>query len=151
MDLIQRQRSFPDPFDEFDRLQREINELFDFSAVSGSRGLYDRSVSPALDVLENDGGFTVRVDLPGLNEDDIELSVASGVLTLKGNKKAPQRSGDTRVYRQETWEGSFQRTVSLPSSADPGQVEAELKNGVLEVRIGKKAEAQPKRITLKVS
>jgi HSP20 family molecular chaperone IbpA len=87
MDLLQRRRNTLDPFGEFDRLQREINELFDIGTASGSRGLYDRSVSPALDVLENDDSFIVRADLPGMTGEEIELSAASGVLTLKGNEE----------------------------------------------------------------
>jgi HSP20 family protein len=149
MDLVRWRRSYPNPARELNRLQREINDLFSFSPFPDSRGVFDRSISPALDVLESDDEFSIRCDLPGMKQEEIEISVASGVLTIKGEKKAEEHAEKTRVYRTETWEGSFQRTVSLPAEADSEKIEATLRDGVLTVTVPKRDEAKPKQITLK--
>jgi len=136
-----------DPVQGLERLQREINRLFDFPRSAESRGLFDRTVSPALDVVETADRFVVQVDLPGIDARDIDISVAGNVLTLKGERRARGHKGE--VYRKETWEGSFQRTLSLPAAVDPDRVSASFKEGVLEVSIGKREEARPRRIAVK--
>ena len=82
---------------------------------------------------------------------DIELDVTNNVLSIRGEKRRHE-SGDRDVknYRRETWYGSFQRTLSLPESIDPNKVTAELKNGVLSIRVAKREEHKPKRIGIKV-
>ena len=150
MDLVRWRRGIPNPAREFDRLQREINNLFNFPSYPDSRGVFDRSISPALDVMESDGEFTVRCDVPGMDEKDVDLSFSTGVLTIKGEKKGEKLSDETRVYRKETWEGSFQRTISLPPTADAEKIDATLSNGVLTITVPKKDEAKPKQIELKV-
>jgi len=136
-----------DPAQGLDRLQREINRLFDFPRSVESRGLFDRTVSPAVDVVETADTFVVQVDLPGIDAKDIDISVAGNVLTLKGERKARGHSGE--IYRKETWEGSFQRTLSLPATVDPDKVAASFKDGVLGITIGKREEARPRRIAVK--
>ena len=149
MDLVRWGQDFVDPVRGLDRLQREINQLFDFPRFPGNRGLFDRMVSPAIDLVETADGFVVQADLPGIKLEDIDISIASNVLTIKGEKKPQKESG--RVYRKETWEGSFQRTISLPTTVDPDRIEASFRDGILEVAIPKKEEARPKRIAVKAS
>jgi HSP20 family protein len=150
MDLIRWGSDLADPVRGLDRLQREINQLFDLPRFDESRGLFDRMVSPAIDLIETADGFRVHADLPGIKLEDIDISIASNVLTLKGEKKKSAQESGT-VYRKETWEGSFQRTISLPTTVDPDQIKATFRDGVLEVHIPKKEEARPKRITVKTS
>ncbi|UCF99534.1 MAG: Hsp20/alpha crystallin family protein [Spirochaetaceae bacterium] len=138
-----------EPTSTFDWLQRQINELFDFPRIPESRGLFDRRVSPAIDVIEHADRFTVECDLPGISQKDIDISIASGVLTIKGEKKVEKQSENTKVYRKETWEGSFQRTLSLPTGVDSDKVEATFNNGVLKISLPKREEAKTKRIELK--
>ncbi len=149
MDLVRWQDDFLDPTQGLDRLQREINRLFDFPRSVEARGLFDRSVSPAVDVIETQDAFVVQVDLPGIEPKNVDVSVAGNVLTLKGHRKGVEPKGE--VFRKETWEGSFQRTLSLPASVDPDKVTAVFKDGVLEVTIGKREEARPRRIAVKAS
>jgi HSP20 family protein len=141
--------NFLDQVQGIDRLQREINRLFDFPRGAETRGLFDRTVSPAVDVVETEDGYVVFADLPGIEARDIDISVAGSVLTLKGKRKAAERRGE--VYRKETWEGTFQRTLSLPAGVDPDKVTAVFRDGVLEVTIGKREEARPRRISVKAS
>jgi HSP20 family protein len=149
MDLVRWRSNRYDPVDEFDRLQREINSLFDFAGMADSQGIFDRSISPALDVIETDDELVITCDLPGMKEKDIELSVSAGALTIKGEKKRDAVDEKTRVYRRETWDGSFQRTVSLPPTADTENADAKFVDGVLTVIIPRKEETKPKKIELK--
>ena len=138
-----------EPVGTFDWLQRQINDLFDFPRLPETQGLFDRRVSPAIDVIEHSESFTVECDLPGIDQKDIDITIASGVLTIKGEKKGEQKSEKRRVYKKETWEGNFQRTISLPSSVDADKVEASFRNGVLTVTLPKREEDKAKRIELK--
>jgi len=139
------------PAEELRRLQSEINDLFEFPEVFPGRGIFDRAASPALDMLETEDGYVVYCDLPGISEKNLELSVASNVLTIKGERRCPEIGKDSKVYRDETWEGTFQRTIAIPSAVNNEKIEAELKNGVLRVFIPRREEDKPKQIELKVN
>ena len=138
-----------EPVGTFDWLQQQINDLFDFPRSPEMQGLFDRRVSPAIDVVEHADRFTVECDLPGLDQKDIEISMASGVLTIKGEKKGEKVTEKAKVYRKETWEGSFQRTVALPASVDADKVDASYRNGVLTIELPKSEEARTRKIELK--
>jgi HSP20 family protein len=138
-----------EPLGTFDWLQQQINDLFDFPRFPETQGLFDRRVSPAIDVIEHTDSFTVECDLPGIDQKDIDINIASGVLTIKGEKKTEQKTDDRRVYKKETWEGNFQRTISLPSVVEADKAEASFSNGVLKITLPKREEAQAKRIELK--
>lgn len=149
MNLVRRRNGETNQMTEFDRLRDEINRLFDFDSLPESTGLFDRSFSPSLDVVEHDEEFAVTVDLPGVSEKDIDITVANNVLTIRGEKNQ-EKEENGRYYRKETWSGSFQRTISLPNTVDADKVEAGMKNGVLTVRLPKREEAKPKRISVNV-
>ena len=138
-----------EPVGTFDWLQRQINELFDFPRFPESQGLFDRRVSPAIDVVEHADRFTVECDLPGIDQKDIDISIALGVLTIRGEKKTEKKSEKSKVYKKETWEGSFQKTVSLPTGVDADKVEATFTDGVLKITLPKREEAKTKKIELK--
>src|SRR6056297_911116 len=150
MDLVRwNQRGNLNPMDEFDRLQEEINKLFNLDYQSS--GIFDRTASPAVDVIEKDDSVVVRCDMPGVKKDNLDLSLARNILTIKGEKKSEDHENESKNYRNETWSGIFQRTISLPDSVDPEKVEASLRNGVLELVIGKREEVKPRQIDVKVS
>lgn len=161
MDSVRRgRRSTPrslwDPMGEIDRIRREIDDVFGagpgrvFSNGWNGRGLFDRDVSPALDVIERDEDFIVRVDLPGVDQSDLDVTVANNVVTIKGEKKASTEENDGTLYRKDTWEGSFQRTVGLPAGTDPGGIEAAMNDGVLEITVPKREEAKSRQIAVNV-
>jgi HSP20 family protein len=138
-----------EPVGTFGWLQQQINDLFDFPRIPEMQGLFDRRISPAVDVVEYPDRFRVECDLPGLEMKDIDVSIGSGVLTIKGEKKEEKVSEKAKVYRKETWEGTFQRTVSLPATVDPDKVEATYRDGVLVIELPKKEEAKTRKIELK--
>jgi HSP20 family protein len=138
------------PAEELRRLQSNINDLFDLPELFPRRGLFDRPTSPPLDMLETEEGYMVLCDLPGIDEKSLELSVASNVLTIKGERRSVEKERESKVYRNETWEGSFQRTLAIPSPVAGDNITAELKDGVLKVVLPKREEDKPKQIELKV-
>ena len=138
----------PEPFAEFERLQGELGRLFGLDPWTDSSGLLDRAASLPIDVIDKTDELVVVANIPGIERKDIELSLAANILTLKGEK--PPVEGKKRVFREETWAGSFQRTLSLPDSVDPDKVSAELKDGVLRVAIGKRPELKPRQIAVNI-
>ena len=113
-------------------------------------GLFDRTISPEIDVVETAESLEVYCDLPGVEEKDIDISLASNVLTIKGEKRPPERQVEAKLYRREDWSGAFQRTLSLPKAVELDQVEARLKDGVLNVTLAKRAEARTRKINVQV-
>ncbi len=148
MALIRWGNDLYDPWEDFEKLQNEINDLFNTNRTPESRGLYDRTISPPIDIVENPDDFTVYCDVPGMSIDDLDISITQDILTLKGEKKSDIDKEDEKVYRQETWSGKFQRTLSLPKSVDTNKVDATLKDGVLHIVLPKKEEQKPKQITV---
>ena len=140
-----------DPFaQDFQALQEEINRLFDFSYLPESRGLFDRAsaTSPPMDMMENADSFTVLCELPGVQMKDLELTVAGDSLTIKGRKNGVEVPEGAKVFRRETWNGDFQRTLSLPFSVDASKVEAEISNGLLRIVLPKREELKPRKVKL---
>lgn len=140
-----------DPWEGFRSLQDEINELFDINRTHAPSGLFDRNLSPAMDIVEGDQKFTIRCELPGLDLNDLDLSVVSNVLTIKGEKKDKNDKKQTAYFKKECRSGSFQRTISLPHSADTEKITAVLKDGILHIELPKKEEAKSKQISVKIS
>jgi len=137
-----------DPFQEVDRLREEINRLFESESIPMVRGLYDRPMAPAIDVIEETERFSVICDVPGMKREDIEITLAQGVLTIKGEKKAGKPAEGAHKVREETWNGKFQRTIALPGEVDPTKVGADLTDGVLTVTLPKREEARPRQIAI---
>jgi HSP20 family protein len=150
-----RQRStaparFSDEGDTLFALHREMTRIFDDFARGFGMGLPARfgaaGVWPHVEVNETDKAVTVVAELPGLDQKDVDLSLADGVLTLKGKK---ERESNGALY-SERWHGEFQRSLSVGADVDPDKVTAAFKNGVLTVTLGKRPEAQSqvKRIAI---
>lgn len=145
-----KNRNLYDPWSEMRSLQNEINELFRNDRLPGTSGLFDRNVTPAIDFIEGENEFTVICELPGLEEKDLEVSIASNVLTLKGTKNTEKEQNKGKYYKKESWTGSFQRTLALPHTVDSEKISAQLKNGVLRIVLSKKEELKPKQITVEI-
>ena len=141
----------------FYSLQRNMNRLFDdfysnfgvtsFEPFGESFGAF----SPSVDVTENDREITITAELPGLDENDIEVSLTHNVLTVSGEKKEEKEDKGKNFYRMERSYGSFQRSIPLPVEVESDKVAAKFKKGVLTVTLPKTVEAQKqtKRIPVK--
>jgi HSP20 family protein len=137
---------------EVDSLQSEMNRVFDafFGAngnTSGGNGRMRRWV-PAMDLVEQGDHLVLRADLPGLSEDDIEIEVKDGVLTLAGERKAENQEKADGYYRVERSFGRFSRTLTLPDGIDPDKIAANFDRGVLEVKIPKPEERKAHRVEI---
>ena len=98
--------------------------------------------SPRIDVKESEAAYEISAELPGLEEKDVEITVADGILTLKGEKSAEKEEQDDNYYRKERVYGSFERSFRLPDEVEADKVEANFKNGVLTVGLPKSEEAK---------
>ncbi|MFP4509710.1 MAG: Hsp20/alpha crystallin family protein [Spirochaetaceae bacterium] len=138
------------PGREIARLQDEINRLFDLDTADFAPGIFDRNVAPAVDVRETNDEYIVDVDLPGVSRDQIDISVADNVLTIKGEKTVQEKDNERHVYRCEIWSGSFQRTLSLPKAIDADAVQARMNEGVLTITLPKREEVKARSISVNV-
>jgi len=138
----------PEAFAEFELLRGELGRLFGLDRWADSGGLLDRAASLPIDVIDKAEELVVLANIPGIERKDIDLSLAANILTIKGEKRPAE--GKKRVFREETWAGSFQRTLALPDSVDSDKVQAELRDGVLRVVIGKRAELKPRQIAVNI-
>jgi HSP20 family protein len=152
MALIRR-KNYYNPFRELEDLQRDMNELFNFSLSRGidrDTGLLDGAWSPAIDVHEGKDNYVVKADLPGLKKEDLDITVQNNHLILKGEKKYEESQDSDNAIRTERFYGSFYRSLALPTEVDGDNVKASYKNGTLELTLPKKEEAKPKQITVDI-
>jgi HSP20 family protein len=139
-------RRWADPFENLLSFEANIDRLFGDQHGGTAQPVY----SPRLDVYEEKDNIIVDVDLPGLENDDVSVTVDGDVLTLKGEKKQEgEEKEDGNVYRRERFYGSFQRSLQLPSDIDAEKVNAAYTNGVLRVTLPKSEAAKPKQIAIK--
>jgi HSP20 family protein len=134
-------RALRDPFS----LARELLSWDPFNY--GGRAA--QTFAPQFEVKETQDKFVVRADLPGVDEKDLDVSIHNGVLSVSGHRTAEERKEGESFYVYERQYGSFSRSFALPETADPEKIEARLQNGVLNLEIGKKVEAKPRKIELK--
>ncbi len=137
-------------FDRLTSLRDEVNRLFDFSWPARDSGLFS-GWSPALDVFDDKDSVVVKVELPGLKKDEINISLHEGVLTVSGERKRETEKKEGESFRSERYFGKFQRSVTLPTTVDSNKVSASYKDGVLTVELPKAEEAKPKQIAVSVS
>src|SRR5512140_3722558 len=140
-----------DPFREFTTLQDRMNRLFRDSFGSESQeALTSTSFAPAVDVYEDEHNVTLKIEVPGIDEKDIDVRIENNTLTVHGERKFEKEEKEENYRRVERQYGSFTRSFTLPSSVDTGQVSAHYDRGVLKVSLAKKAEAKPKQIKISV-
>ncbi|MET3483621.1 Hsp20/alpha crystallin family protein [Methylobacterium sp. 1973] len=135
-----------EPASPFLTLHREMNRLFDdvFSGFGGVPSLASRGIGwPRVELVEADGALRVSAELPGLDEKDVELLIADGVLTLKGEKRA-ETTDRVRGYSERSY-GRFERSIALPVPVEEDKAEATFRNGVLTVTLPRAAEAPERR------
>lgn len=141
-----------EPFREFSTLQDRMNRLFRESYAGEGRdeSLTTSSFAPAVDVYEDEHKVTLKIEVPGIEEKDIDIRVENSTLTVHGERKIEKEEKEENYRRVERQYGSFTRTFTLPSSVDSDNVSANYDKGVLKVNLPKKAEAKPKQIKVSV-
>jgi len=140
-----------DPFREFNTLQDRMNRLFRDSFSEGQEALTTSTFAPPVDVYEDEHNVTLKIEVPGIDEKDIDVRIENNTLTVHGERKFEKEEKEENFRRVERQYGSFTRSFTLPNTIDPEKVEAHYDKGILKIQLAKKAEAKPKQIKVNVS
>jgi HSP20 family protein len=151
MTQLTRWEPFRELFNMQDRMSR-MNRLFreSFSPEGPEEALTTTSFAPPVDIYEDEHNITLKMEVPGIDEKDIDVHIENITLTVRGERKFEKEEKEENFRRIERQYGSFTRVFTLPSSVDPGQVSANYDNGVLKITLAKKAEVKPKQIKVSV-
>lgn len=139
-----------DPFREVVALQNRMNSLFR-DLNEGESPLTTAAFLPAVDIYEDDKKVMLKLEVPGIDEKDLDVSVENNTLTVKGERKFEKEEKEENFHRIERRYGSFYRAFTLPSTVDTEHVTASYNAGVLKLELRKKPEAQPKQIKVNVA
>lgn len=137
-------------FADLERLRREFDDVFESTGFAGGIRSVAPGTFPALNVGSTPSSIEVYAFAPGLDASKVDVTVDRGVLTIAGERPSavPEGGGNVSVYSRERASGSFRRAISLPEDADPDNVQADYRDGVLHVRVARREAAQPKRIAI---
>jgi HSP20 family protein len=130
-------------FDPFS-VVRDLDRLFDETTQPA------RTWMPRVDVIDEDTGLVVRTEVPGIDPDDIDITIEGGTLTISGNRSFENDENTGTYHRREIFEGSFRRTVLLPEGVAPESVSATSKDGILEITVPKRPEVLPRKVKVEV-
>ena len=139
-----------DPFRQSSQFQNRFNSLFRDMNASESP-LTTAAFVPAVDIYEDDKKVVLKLEVPGVEEKDLDISVEKNTLTVKGERKFEAEEKEENFHRIERTYGSFYRAFTLPSTVDTEHVQAKYNAGVLKLELLKKPEAQPKQIKINVA
>jgi HSP20 family protein len=140
------------PFRDMVSIQDEMNKLFDdFFGRPLVRTEWTEGVwTPSVDVSEDKDNVIIKAEMPGMNKDDVKISVQDGVITLRGEKKQETEEKDKNYHRIERSYGSFCRSFQLPTTVKTEKIKASYKEGVLSVTLPKTEEVKPKEIPISI-
>jgi HSP20 family protein len=136
-----------EPFQTFNDL---VSRMFDdwwSPRIAGET----RGWSPAIDMVDKKDEIVLRADLPGMSQQDIQVNVEGGMLTIRGTRQGEQEAKEDDYYCCERWSGTFSRTMALPPGVDADKIKATFKNGVLEVHVPKAPQAVGKSIQIQAA
>src|ERR1041384_313581 len=144
-----------EPFRAFSTMQdrmNRMNRLFreSYSPEGPEEALTTTSFAPPVDIYEDEHNITLKIEVPGIDEKDIDVRIDNNTLTVHGERKIEKEEKEENFRRVERQYGSFTRSFTLPSSVDSGQVSANYDNGVLKIKLAKKAEDKPNQIKVSV-
>ncbi len=141
-----------DPFREFVTIQDRMNRLLrdSYGPEGQDQNLTTSSFAPPVDVYEDEHNVTLKIEVPGIEEKDINVNIENNTLTVHGERKFENEEKEENYRRVERQYGSFTRTFTLPNTVDQDSVQADYDKGVLKITLAKKAEAKPKQIKVNV-
>jgi len=144
-----------EPFHNVMSVQDRMNRIFD-EAFRGQRGgaeddwALGGNWAPPVDIFEHEGNIVLRAELPGVSPEDVDIRVENNVLALRGERKFDSELKREDFHRVERAYGSFNRSFTLPNVVDTAKIQAEYKDGILQVTLPQKEEAKPKQISITV-
>ena len=141
-----------DPLRDLATMQNRINRLVreTYSPEGPEEALTTTSFAPPVDIYEDEHNITVKMEVPGIDEKDMDVRIENTTLTVHGERRFEKEEKENNFRRVERQYGSFTRSFTLPSSVDTGQVSANYDKGVLKISLAKRAEAKPKQIKVNV-
>jgi HSP20 family protein len=141
-----------DPFRELTTLQNRVNSIFQDYNRSGQDELTTTgSFIPAVDVYEDEHKIVLKLEIPGVSQDDVDIRLENSTLTVRGERKFEKEEKEENFHRIERRYGSFSRSFTLPNTVDTENIRANYEQGVLNIELSKRAEAKPKQIKVNVS
>jgi HSP20 family protein len=137
-------------FAEFDRLRREVDDMFGLAALPASIRSAAPGTFPAINIGSTPESVEIYAFAPGIDPNKVEVTIDRGVMTIAGERAPTVSANDAKVnvYGNERFAGRFRRAVSLPEDVDPAKVEARYRDGVLHISAARRESALPKRITV---
>ncbi len=139
-------RQNPSIWQEMDRLQREMNRML--RSPLDVR-LHTAPSFPAMNIWANEDGQVITAEIPGVEPEDLDISVTGEILTLSGSRKQEKVGDEIRYHRQERGYGRFKRSIQLPYPVQNDKIEASFKNGVLKITLPRALQDKPRKITVK--
>lgn len=139
-----------DPFRELNALQNTLNRVFQQEGRGQDELMTSGMFVPAVDIYEDEQHITLKVEVPGMKEQDFDIRVENDTLVVRGERKFDKEEKEENFHRIERRYGAFSRSFSLPKTVDTENVEASYDAGVLNIRLAKRAEAKPKQIRIGV-
>jgi len=138
------------PFNALNEIHRELSRVFDHPIYREPSTLTapENSWMPHVDITEDESSFTVIADIPGVNPDEVEVTLHNNVLTIRGERDSELSREKENFKRRERFRGTFQRQFSLPELTDEDAISAKANHGVLEITIPKAKKASPVSITV---
>jgi len=139
------------PFRELEDMERRLGDIFSqplLPALWRRTPMVEMGWAPAIEVFEKEDKFVVKAELPGMKEEDIDVSVVGDTLTIKGERKAESEVKEEDYYCCERSYGSFSRSIAVPSNVDAKKIEASFEDGVLDISLPKAPEVKPKKIAV---
>jgi HSP20 family protein len=139
-----------EPFEGLSRLHNRINDLFD-EGLGRARTLPSATAGvwmPPVDILESKDAYLIRAELPGMKNEDFNLVVNDGTLTLSGERKSEPLTDGVAYHRAERVNGKFSRSFYLPQSVQQDGIKANYRDGILEIHVPKAEEAKPRQIAI---
>jgi HSP20 family protein len=142
-----------DPFRDLVSIQDELNRLFGrtYSGTEATRPGATGSWMPPIDVSETKDKLVLAVELPGIEADEVEVSIEDSTLTVSGSREFKQESDEENYHRIERRYGSFSRSIRLPEGVEAEEVDARFDKGVLTIEVPKREETKPRRIEVKAT
>ena len=143
-----------DPFREFSQITDRMNRLFQ-DTYGSTQGRSEESLAtmnfvPPVDIYEDEHNVTLKLEVPGIDQKDIDVRLENNTLVVRGERKFEKDEKEENFHRIERRYGSFYRAFTLPNTVDADNVHADYDNGVLSIKLAKKAEAKPKQIKVNI-
>jgi HSP20 family protein len=146
------------PMKELEEMRRDMERIFDelfeprrrrrwWPPAAGEKGV----IVPAVDMYDRKTEIVIKTELPGVEKENIDLSITKDAITIKGEIKKDEEAADEAYFARERAFGAFARTIALPAEVDSEKAKASFKNGVLEIVLPKKEEATPKEIKVNIA